>query len=284
MRVPGSQRLSTHGPPVAGAAVTPANFARGLSPDRLALVLAPCGGTGWFGGVELVCVDPALDDDAAILAEAASILETVMRSQEPVVAAVLLPYEGAARVRIYRGGYLRTPHGWRSWGEVDAAEIAPPPPITDSSTPLLNSPAFDMDEVAYTDGIRAVQESITAGDVYVLNLTLRVSGTPSLQPLDAFERLVGSSAGPMSALWVDGERSVVSVSPERFVEISGDPGAQTAEVWPIKGTRPRGADPESDAKRAAELAGDEKERAEHLMIVDLERNDLGRVCVPGSIA
>jgi anthranilate/para-aminobenzoate synthase component I len=231
-----------------------------------------------------VCVDPALEENAATSGEAAAILETVMRSKETVVAAALLPYEGIARVRIYRGGYLRTAQGWRRWGESDTTEVVPPPPFADSSTPLLTSPALDMDEAAYLDGVRVVQASITAGDVYVLNLTLRVMGTPSLQPLDAFERLSGSSAGPMSALWGDGEHSIVSVSPERFVEISGEMGAQTVEVWPIKGTRARGADPETDAKRAAELLDDEKELAEHLMIVDLERNDLGRVSVPGSIA
>ncbi|MDZ4179849.1 MAG: anthranilate synthase component I family protein [Coriobacteriia bacterium] len=275
------ERLSPHGLAVAPADIAAATFARAFAPTRSPLVLTPCDSTGWFGGAELVCIDPALEE-AATIGEAASILETVMRSQERMVAAAVLPYEGTARVRLYRGGYVRTAGGWRAWGDVDAQLIVPPP-LASSSEPLLTSPAFDMDKAAYIDGVRAVQDAITAGDVYVLNLTVRVSGIPSLQPLDAFERLTNSSAGPMSALWVDGRRSVVSVSPERFVAISGSVGAQAAEVWPIKGTRARGADPETDLKLAAELSEDEKERAEHLMIVDLERNDLGRVCVPGSI-
>ncbi len=88
----------------------------------------------------------------------------------------------------------------------------------------------------------------------------------------------------MSAFLRAGDITVASASPERFVGIErGDDGARTVEIWPIKGTRPRSDDPVRDRRLARELLADEKERAEHLMIVDMERNDLGRVCSAGSV-
>jgi anthranilate/para-aminobenzoate synthase component I len=83
-------------------------------------------------------------------------------------------------------------------------------------------------------------------------------------------------------LWLEANHSIVSISPERFLSVRQE-GRRRVEVWPIKGTCPRREDPTEDAATAAELAVDPKEHAEHVMIVDLERNDLGRVCEPGSV-
>ena len=97
-------------------------------------------------------------------------------------------------------------------------------------------------------------------------------------------RLADQSQAPFAAAWRMDERALVSNSPERFVRIeAGADGAFTVETRPIKGTRPRGTDAASDAGYARELLVSAKDRAENLMIVDLVRNDLARVCAPGSV-
>jgi para-aminobenzoate synthetase component 1 len=99
-------------------------------------------------------------------------------------------------------------------------------------------------------------------------------------PFDVFVRLAGGSPAPFAAFWNLGQRALVSNSPELFLTLDAD-GRVTAR--PIKGTRPRGPDADSDTANAAELAASAKDRAENLMIVDLMRNDLSRVCAPGSV-
>lgn len=100
-----------------------------------------------------------------------------------------------------------------------------------------------------------------------------------MQPFDLFARLLDQSAAPFAAYLRLPGLALVSNSPERFLQVRE--GA--AQTKPIKGTRPRGADPASDAALAAELLASDKDRAENLMIVDLMRNDLARVCAPGSV-
>ncbi len=271
-----------------------------IDSGREPLVLAPSNETGWFGGTALVCVDPVWGGGGLGIGEAAAVLEAVMRGDEPVVAAAVVSYEGEVRVRIYRSGFARTADGWRTWGcvpvDAPALVLGTEPGFGAATTdgfgspvqrepvpPVLSPNFFDIEEVGYGVKVASVREAILGGDVYVLNLTMRLTGTPSAGPAETFERLVRSSAGPMSALWIDGERSIVSVSPERFLSVTQDADGRYAEVWPIKGTRPRHTDPARDAALADELAASDKERAEHIMIVDMERNDLGRVCEAGSI-
>jgi para-aminobenzoate synthetase component 1 len=100
-------------------------------------------------------------------------------------------------------------------------------------------------------------------------------------PFDAMRRLATDSPAPYSAYWRLPGRAIVSHSPERFVAIAAD--GRTVETRPIKGTRPRGGTPALDEALKAELLGSDKDRAENLMIVDLMRNDLARVCEPGSV-
>lgn len=264
------------------------------------LVLCPSNETGWFGGTALVCISPVWGSVDLDVGEAAALLEKVMRGDEPVVAAAVVPYDGQARARVYQSGLVLTAGGWKTWGrmpmgscgfalstepgsESGLAYTSSPSALGEFELPVLSPNFFDMEEAQFVEKVVAVHEAILRGDVYVLNLTMRLTGTPSAGPVETFERLVRFSAGPMSALWVDGERSIVSVSPERFLSVTQVEDGRRAEVWPIKGTRPRHADPAHDAALADELAISEKERAEHIMIVDMERNDLGRVCEAGSI-
>ncbi len=135
------------------------------------------------------------------------------------------------------------------------------------------------------DGYRAMvaraREYILAGDIFQANLSQRFEATLVGRPFDFYRRLRRINPAALAA-YLELEGAVVaSVSPERFLRL--DPRGRV-ETRPIKGTRPRGADPAGDEALARELAASEKDRAENVMIVDLLRNDLSRVCRPGSVA
>lgn len=134
----------------------------------------------------------------------------------------------------------------------------------------------------YARQVDRLREWIAAGDIFQANLTAccetRLDRPPD--PLALYERLRRRCPAPFSGLAVAGEEAVLSASPERFLRLDAD---GLVETRPIKGTRPRHDDPDADAASAAELVCAPKDRAENVMIVDLLRNDLGRVCRPGSI-
>jgi anthranilate synthase component 1 len=138
----------------------------------------------------------------------------------------------------------------------------------------------DSDDV-YLAKIRECQARIAAGDAYLLCLTNGVTVDASFDPLETYLALRASSPSHHGALLRIGGLSLLSASPEQFLSVS--PGG-VVESRPIKGTRPRGRDPISDAALADELANSDKERAENLMIVDLMRNDIGSVSEIGSVS
>jgi anthranilate synthase component 1 len=133
----------------------------------------------------------------------------------------------------------------------------------------------------YLQMIRECQAAIVEGEAYQLCLTTEASVEVRPDPLAAYLRLRQSSASHHGALLRVGEVALLSASPETFLHIT--PTGEL-ESKPIKGTRPRGANSSADAALRVQLLGSEKERAENLMIVDLMRNDLGRVSEPGSVA
>jgi para-aminobenzoate synthetase component 1 len=145
---------------------------------------------------------------------------------------------------------------------------------------------WHSDAAAYAAGVERIRAWIAAGDLFQANLTAcceqELAADPD--PLALYARLRRRCPAPFAALAVAGGEArgeaVLSASPERFLRLEPDGSVETR---PIKGTRPRQADPERDAAAAAELVCSPKDRAENVMIVDLLRNDLGRVCVPGSI-
>jgi len=149
-------------------------------------------------------------------------------------------------------------------------EPGPPDPV-----PAATS-RFDRDD--YLDAIARCQASIAAGDAYQLCLTNRFSTRTAEHPSVVYRRLRRLNPSARGGLVVAGGRAIASSSPETFLSVSADGVAVTR---PIKGTRPRSADPVEDAASARELVESEKERAENVMIVDLMRNDLGRVAVTG---
>lgn len=121
-----------------------------------------------------------------------------------------------------------------------------------------------------------------AGDIYQANISRRLSGSlpAGAGPADLFHALMSRHPAPFGACLLAGDLALVSHTPERFVTCRAD---GTVETRPIKGTRPRQADPAADAAEADQLRASIKDRAENLMIVDLMRNDLARVCEPGSV-
>ncbi len=132
----------------------------------------------------------------------------------------------------------------------------------------------------YAGAFRAIQDYIHAGDCYQVNLAQRFSARFAGEPWTAYRVLRQVAAAPWSAfIGLDGGDALLSLSPERFLALHG----QHVLTAPIKGTRPRHADPQADAAAADELRRSKKDRAENLMIVDLLRNDLGYNCMPGSI-
>ena len=132
----------------------------------------------------------------------------------------------------------------------------------------------------FTDGVRRILDYLAAGDIFQVNLSRgwNASFDEALEPAALYARLRTANPAPFAGLFAGDGWAVVSSSPERLVSIRGD----MVETRPIAGTRPR-FEGDDDAARIRELVGHPKERAEHVMLIDLERNDLGRVCTPGSV-
>ncbi|EAR20470.1 anthranilate synthase component I [Nitrococcus mobilis Nb-231] len=133
----------------------------------------------------------------------------------------------------------------------------------------------------YLDAVHRIERYIRDGDVFQVNLSRRWSGRlqPNTTSSELYRRLRRANPGPFSGLATWGDRAVISSSPERLVRVRD----QTVETRPIAGTRPRHSDPNRDQDSRRVLLAHPKERAEHIMLIDLERNDLGRICEPGSI-
>jgi para-aminobenzoate synthetase component 1 len=132
----------------------------------------------------------------------------------------------------------------------------------------------------YLDAVARVREYILAGDIFQANLSQRFEAPLEEDPWTLYRRLREVNPAPFAAYLENDGVAVASASPERFLQL--DPAGQV-ETRPIKGTRPRGYVPLHDAALASALRDSEKDRAENLMIVDLLRNDLSRVCRPGSV-
>ncbi len=153
-------------------------------------------------------------------------------------------------------------------------------PLTRESSPLEQVTlvgGFTHEE--YVATVEKARQYIIAGDIFEVNLSQRFKAELSIAPYQLYRRLRQINPAPFACYLGFDEVSVVSASPERFLRVRGD----WVETRPIKGTRPRGKTPEEDKALADELLSSSKDRAENIMIVDLERNDLGRVCRYGTI-
>tara|TARA_Y100001935_G_C17306956_1_gene512928 strand:- start:2775 stop:4109 length:1335 start_codon:yes stop_codon:yes gene_type:complete len=137
----------------------------------------------------------------------------------------------------------------------------------------------DLSFKKYEERFEKIKDYIYQGDIYQVNFTRRFSAHIDDNPLNLYKRLRRISPAPFGAFFDLGEYQILSNSPEQFLSLKNG----VVKTKPIKGTRPRGKNPEDDSRLLMELTESEKDKAENLMIVDLLRNDLGRVCIPGSI-
>ncbi len=160
---------------------------------------------------------------------------------------------------------------------VEAAMACDWPPSDDGA--LASEPVSNFTRDEYLERVRRVRDYIAAGDVYQINLAQRFTADFGGDPYALYRRLRAASPAALAAYLDCGDFQVLSSSPESFLRLRG----REIETHPIKGTRPRGATPAEDDRLKAELLASEKDAAELLMIVDLERNDLGRVAAVGSV-
>ena len=202
------------------------------------------------------------------------------RAGSPGLAAGYVEYEGAFRFGLYSNvlTYAHDDGTWADTGDLRAAMLGEPADLDESPIAFES----EMPAAQYEAIVRRAQQYIAAGDIYQVNLARRFSapwsGTPA-QALGFYGRLRASSPAPYAALLCTPSRCIASSSPELFLEMRG----REVITRPIKGTRARGADPAADAAAARELQDSPKERAELVMITDLERNDLGQICEYGTV-
>ena len=158
----------------------------------------------------------------------------------------------------------------------------PPPahPTTESFRVRPSTAVSNFSRSAYEAAVARVRAYIAAGDIFQANLSQRFSAPLAMAPFTLYRRLRERTPAPFAAFLDLGDVIIASASPERFLSLRDG----RVEARPIKGTRPRGRTPEEDRVLARELLRSEKDRAENVMIVDVLRNDLGRVCRYGSVS
>jgi len=181
-------------------------------------------------------------------------------------------FDGSFRFAFYDQPLLRTTEGWSQTPLHGNHGI----PVQDWNPPCFR---HEMSRGDYLNMVRDAKEYVAAGDVYQVCLAHRFSAMFEGDPWPLYLALRNASPAPHAAFLKLGDETVLSSSPECFLKISG----RRISTRPIKGTRPRELDPAEDERQAAELATSPKEIAELVMITDLERNDLGRVCEYGSV-
>jgi len=158
------------------------------------------------------------------------------------------------------------------------ASIARGLPAADG--PASQEVACNFTREDYCNAILKAKEYIAAGDIYQVNLSRKFTARVNISPFRLYQRVRCLNPAPFASFFDCGDAAIISSSPERFLRISD----RRVETRPIKGTRPRGISRAEDERLKVELLASAKDRAELIMIVDLERNDLGRVCDYGSVS
>ncbi|HEY6641921.1 aminodeoxychorismate synthase component I [Povalibacter sp.] len=178
-------------------------------------------------------------------------------------------------------GWIVAEPGYAANVDLIEMDLAAAPRSAPTPQPLLESDIVEDPPQRYLDAVTRALEYVGAGDVYQANLSRgwQASLRRGVQPLHLYQRLRHTNPGPFCALAVLDGIAIVSSSPERLVSVRD----HVVQTRPIAGTRPRGSDVHSDEYLAKELHAHPKERAEHVMLIDLERNDLGRICEAGSV-
>jgi len=192
--------------------------------------------------------------------------------------AYLLALSPAGQACPPSGGGRDAPEAWLKETDRRLASL----PVLDEPSPAeaLGDFAPRRSRSRYREDIEACRRYLTAGHSYEICLTNALEAETAVEPLELYRSLRRANPAPFASYLRFGDLAVLSSSPERFLSVDRDGGA---EARPIKGTSRRGATPNEDTRLAVELRDGEKTRAENVTIVDLMRNDLGRVCVLGSV-
>jgi anthranilate synthase component 1 len=195
-----------------------------------------------------------------------------LRHRIHIVANILMPRGSQDLQTRYRDALRRIEQAEKRL----MAPISLPAPAASAAIP---EPSSNLSEARYCANVEKAKAYITAGDIFQVVLSQRFAVKIACDPFAIYRALRSINPSPyMFFLRMDG-LSLIGASPEMLVKVRG----RRVEYGPIAGTRPRGATPEQDEALAGELRADAKERAEHVMLVDLGRNDLGRVCQYGSV-
>ena len=158
--------------------------------------------------------------------------------------------------------------------------LAPPPAEKKANKSRRNMMLkANFSHEGYLGAVAQAREYICAGDIFQVNLSQRFEVDIDIKPYELYKHLRKINPAPFASYFNFDGVSIVGASPERFLKVRGD----RVETRPIKGTRPRGKEPEEDKALAEDLLKSVKDRAENIMIVDLERNDIGRVCRYGTV-
>jgi anthranilate synthase component 1 len=150
-----------------------------------------------------------------------------------------------------------------------------------AETSAISGGLVEDEPSRYLDQVQRARRYIYEGDIFQANLSRRWSAAlaPGADSTGLYARLRRANPAPFAGLALYGDSAIISSSPERLVSVAG----QRVDTRPIAGTRPRSSDPARDAALIRELIENPKERAEHVMLLDMERNDLGRLADPGSV-
>ncbi|ELY71180.1 aminodeoxychorismate synthase, component I [Natrinema versiforme] len=266
-----------------------------LAGDRLARgdcdVPYPCGAVGWLAydiARELESLPDSAVNDRGLPRLEVAVYDRLVAWEEPTEGDVTLRITACPRIPVetadgdptdadleaaYERGRQRALDLAQTVREGDP-EVGEPPVSSPEAT-------FESDcgREAFADRVRRVKEYVRDGDTFQANISQRLVAPAAVHPVAAYDALRRVNPAPYSCLLEFRAADLVSASPELLLERDGD----FVRTEPIAGTRPRGDTSEEDDALEADLLTDEKERAEHAMLVDLERNDLGKVCAYGSV-
>jgi len=256
------------------------------------------GYVGYDWGAQLERVPRTRYDDVAIPDVMLGLYDWVIawdhETERAWVISTGIPEQGTARreraarrlswVKARLGGKRETGNGKRGPLDRDVSRFSFPVSraMSAPSYPVPDFPGLrsNFTRPGYLDAVARVIEYVYAGDIFQANLSQRLQASLAGTPFELYRRLRQRNPAPFAAYLDFGDVVVASSSPERFLRV--DDGRRV-ETRPIKGTRPRGVGPEHDAALALALAESDKDMAENVMIVDLLRNDLSRVCQPGTV-
>ncbi|AFO59297.1 MULTISPECIES: aminodeoxychorismate synthase, component I [unclassified Natrinema] len=243
----------------------------------------PCGAVGWLSydiARELEALPESAVDDRGLPRLEVAVYDRLVAWEEPTDGEVTLRITACPRVgtdadlqAAYERGRERALELARAVRDGDP-EIGEPPVSSQEAT-------FESDcgREAFAERVRRVKESVRDGDTFQANISQRLVAPAAVHPVAAYDALRRVNPAPYSCLLEFRSATLVSASPELLLERDDD----FVRTEPIAGTRPRGDTPAADDALEADLLTDEKERAEHAMLVDLERNDLGKVCAYGTV-